>query len=368
MYDIQDEYRMHPFISPSDLKMFLTSTRKYKRIKLDHDITTKDRADTKAMKLGNAYDAYFCAGNKTEFLKEYIIVSHKKPGEKIALIVEEAYDYCITHLWNPNSLNFSNIQPTDCDLTYKPLEDVLMNAIKTYAYNEHWGLDARLRNVIKDGNNYFETLINENGRIGISLEEFTKIESKIEELEKDSIVGPTIRMIRNLELRPAHIEVKFQVELFDENTKTKGKMDLVIINHKSKTVVIIDIKSARSPDAFKTNYFLFRYDLQGSLYHHLNVLHAPTGYKVLPTKFLVIFKESDDAPLLYAMETHDIITAEIGGVLNTWGRVEGWRQIVEEIQWLEGNSDFTHRKAYLENKSEPISSLYSNPITPNYDF
>jgi hypothetical protein len=367
MYDIQDKYRMHPFNSPSDIKMFLKNPKTYKRIKIDQDITDADKRNTKSMLKGNAYDFYF-SSTEQEFFEVYYLMKFKLPSDKICQIVETIYEYCIEHLTNPNSLNYDNkITMSDLDLTYVPLQEFMKNLFNTFDYQKSWGIDAKINSIVSKGDEYFRSLMESKDKIVIDIQTYSDIKMKIEEVENDSVIGNTMRILRNPKLRPDYLEVSFQEEIINEDLKIKGKLDIKITNHKAKTIKGLDVKSALNPNKFQSNYFEYRYDIQGSIYQTLLEKTLPEGYTLAPFSFLAIFTEAEHNPTLYTMEEYDLITAKTGGLLNVQGQIEGWMPIIEEIEWLKENKpNFEHRKSYYENKTIFMKELYQNPIIYNF--
>jgi hypothetical protein len=189
--------------------MFLKNPKTYKRIKIDQDITDADKRNTKSMLKGNAYDFYF-SSTEQEFFEVYYLMKFKLPSDKICQIVETIYEYCIEHLTNPNSLNYDNkITMSDLDLTYVPLQEFMKNLFNTFDYQKSWGIDAKINSIVSKGDEYFRSLMESKDKIVIDIQTYSDIKMKIEEVENDSVIGNTMRILRNPKLRPDYLEVSF---------------------------------------------------------------------------------------------------------------------------------------------------------------
>lgn len=368
MYDTLDAYRMHDYISPSDVKLYLESPFDYKRIKLDKEITDKDRSSTAAMERGNYYDDYFCS-NKGEFEKKYKVFTKTMPPDKIASIVEAVYNYVIDNLFNTNSLNYDpNLKPNEISLSYKPLYDVILGFTSSFEYQLNWKEETRVNKVIDLGDEYFKFLFSESEKIAIDMQMKTEIETRINALLEDEIFGPTMRRIRAGS--SGDIEIKFQLELYEHDLKIKGKLDIVVINHKNKTITPFDLKTAKNPRLFKMNYYKYRYDIQGSMYTVLLKSHYKElypGYTVVPFTFIVIFTEHVAPALLYRMSEADLFLAQVGGEFHRQGIVDGWLPVINEINHqISVGSKFMHRKSVYDNKFVPIYDLFKSAILPDF--
>lgn len=370
MYDIQDPYRMHPYDAPSDIKLFINSPSTYKRIKIDKNITPEDMRTTKAMTRGNEYDDYFCLP-RDKFLDHYYVFAGRKPGDKVEAIVELIFEECLSDFCNPLSLNYLGLPLDKMDLTHKGLNARLTELITAYDYQGNWGMDARLKGIDKNGGTYFSQLAECGNKTMLDMETYNNLSAVINELEADSIWGPTLKALRNPALRPPHIEVIFQSEGYCDRLAIKGKRDIIIINHQAKTKQVIDIKTAESYHRFIYNYFTYRYDIQGDMYTAIEKLDPKNeGYKILPARFLVIYTGADTTERfhMFSMTLNDHLIAHNGGILGPIGKVEGWNPILQEINWHKQHNNFKHRKVYFDNNNVfKMEDILATQIVYKYD-
>jgi hypothetical protein len=130
-------------------------------------------------------------------------------------------------------------------------------------------------------------------------------------------------------------------------------MDKVIIDHQEKTISVYDLKCVWSVENFYEEYYLYRRAyIQAYLYYmaaiHLSLITPElNGYKVMPPKFIVCDSTNYFNPLIYELDSQDIVDACNGFVYK--GRTyPGVDSIIEDLKWsLETNTWNISRKNYL---------------------
>ncbi len=309
---------------------------------------------------------------RDEFLKKYFIFAGTKPGPKIENIIEIIFEKCLSDFCNPESLNYFGLPLEQMDLTHLKLEDILTELIIKEDYQANWKMPTRIQSVIDKGNKYFSQLTECADETMIDMDTFNGLAETMEVLENDSIYGPTIQAIRHASKRPDWVEVIFQSEGYCDQFGIKGKRDIKIINHKAKTIRIIDIKTAQTPEMFKYNYFKYRYDIQGDMYATLEEMYMGNNiYTVLNPQFLVIFKDRSISPRfsMYEMTKEDRVVARNGGNMGVVGYVEGWQPILDEIHiMIANNDDFKQRLQYRKNGNLfRMEDLFKTQIIYEYD-
>jgi hypothetical protein len=320
-----------------------------------------------AMERGNNYDDYFCNPGEA-FFKKYKLFKGKMPNDKIVFIVEQAYQYVVEHLINPNSMNYYPVpdnQELVIALNFKPLYDIIVQTMIEIDYQSNWKVDTRYNKIVEEGEEYFKFLMDDTSKKAIAIKDYTLMQDAIERIENDPIIGATIRAIRHGNI--PNIEVKFQAELYTDSLGIKGKLDILVLNHKAKTATVFDIKTAKNPNTFKINYYKYRYDIQGSMYKRLAAMNCPEDYTVMDTKFIVIYTDSTEPAFILGMTQADTELAELGGRFYQQGDVRGWHDIVKEIHWqIDNKTDFLYPKAYYEQKMITPAEIYKNAIVSDF--
>lgn len=134
---------------------------------------------------------------------------------------------------------------------------------------------------------------------------------------------------------------QFLVKYRPENHEPVGikiMPDLLVVNHKDKTVQPVDLKTSSAPAYdFKENFVKYRYDIQASLYTDVlaQVLKTAEGYEdytILPYLFTDVSR-SDKVPVTYVYNPK--AESQINGLCFGNGerqyQYKGWRDLLGEI-------------------------------------
>ena len=134
---------------------------------------------------------------------------------------------------------------------------------------------------------------------------------------------------------------------FDRDVKVKIMLDLLIVDHKNKTLQPVDLKTSSVPGfEFSKNFLQFRYDLQASMYTDVlaDVISKTEEYKdytILPFLFTDISR-TDKVPVTYEYDPHDP-SQEDGFCYESNGKIykhKTWQALLDEII----NYEETHAK------------------------
>lgn len=158
-----------------------------------------------------------------------------------------------------------------------------------------------------------------------------------------------------------NIELKFQLEIYWEfkGQKCKSKLDLVLIDHDSKEIHPIDIKtSGKSTFSFNLSSLQWRYDLQASFYstalywliNHSNDEYWSKfkDYSIKPFKFIVESSNYQGFPLIWECSDSFLLKGADGFYKD--GRYyKGFVQLIEEYVWHKTNNSWDYPKDVIEN-------------------
>jgi hypothetical protein len=149
---------------------------------------------------------------------------------------------------------------------------------------------------------------------------------------------------------------QYSLEFQYKNVVFRGILDLLVVNHKDKTIRIIDLKTgAKSASEFSNSFVKFRYYLQEAVYQagieKIKKDLKLEGYEVLPFQFLYISRY-EKIPLLYTVSQkwHD---AALKGFYTQSGyKYRGLDEIIDDISWHWKNQKFDFsREIYEQNGS-----------------
>ena len=152
------------------------------------------------------------------------------------------------------------------------------------------------------------------------------------------------------------IEVIYQLMIISEinGFPVKGMLDLVVINHLTKTITPFDLKITDMHQiAFKYHFKKMKYYLQGSLYREILKDYysdlIASGYTLEDFKFIV-YSRSDKFPFIWNMgsEWHD---KGLNGFTNNYGDHEkGVYELLDEYHYYIDNPDISIQKCFIENE------------------
>lgn len=136
-------------------------------------------------------------------------------------------------------------------------------------------------------------------------------------------------------------QLKFEGEY--DGIKIKGMLDSVVVDHKNKLIIPVDLKTGYKPSYnFPESYVKWGYSIQSNMYTYLleqNILTHEDykGYRVTDFIFIQI-SPSDFIPLVWK----DIHNKSMLPLMNSKGEVlcRNWRDILRELNgYLTNNAD-----------------------------
>ena len=134
----------------------------------------------------------------------------------------------------------------------------------------------------------------------------------------------------------------------------KSMMDKVIVDHKSKTVQVFDLKCTWSVENFYSEYYLYRRAyIQGFLYHKAAESWASEmgygDYEILLPRFIVCDSTNYMNPLVYKMTQNSMDNA-LDGFEHNGRQYPGVAQLIEDLKWTLDNDVWNiSRDNYIDN-------------------
>lgn len=135
----------------------------------------------------------------------------------------------------------------------------------------------------------------------------------------------------------AQFKTNFWIEA--ENVTVKIMPDLMVVNHKDKTIQLVDLKTSAMPAYdFAENFLKYRYDIQGSLYGDVigSIIAEDDEYRdytLLPYLFTDISR-TDKVPVTYQIDLSNGFSFSKGDKVYQY---KGWRELLAEILVYEAN-------------------------------
>jgi hypothetical protein len=137
--------------------------------------------------------------------------------------------------------------------------------------------------------------------------------------------------------------------------KFKSMLDKMIIDHQERTIQVYDLKCVWAVENFYREYYLYRRAyIQAFLYCRAVIdmtldINGPLyGYNVFPPKFIVCDSINYYSPLIYTLNSDDLLDA-YNGFEHKNQKYPGVKEIIKNLQWaLDMNTWGISRENYLK--------------------
>lgn len=283
--------------------------------------------DTQALKTGSLVnDLTF--QNKEYFDKHYYVFDGEKPTETLGRLC----DIILT--------NYVTI----------PNEEQILQII---SHNNLWSSTKKIELLKEKFNNdnfwnYLKCMFETTNKVIVSTSELNSAKElsnilKTHKYSKDIIDT-------NLD---THNEFFFEFKYLNFNFR--GIIDKIIINHKTKKIRFVDLKTgADNASEFENSFIKWRYYFQGTIYTLAfeavcNILGL-RGYTLEDFEFLYISKK-EKIPMLFKMPKN-WFKAGLNGFNIGKYRYRGLIELCDEIKWCVDNNEYETPKHIVENNGE----------------
>lgn len=301
----EQEYHDLPYWSYSTIA-------KYARNGFSAIATLHDKVKpTPEMEFGSLFDSFITKGKKT--LDEYIMCDITvPPAEKGVLDVLSS------------TCTYENFDEV-------PMLDV-MNAAETVSYQPKWKPDTRYAH-ISEYAKYYNTV-----KSGKKLVPKADWDDAIEmyRIFREDPYLKTIFCTKSTK----DIEYIYQPQFFTEwatehhgTVTIKCMFDLLVVNHKNKTIQPVDLKTSSMPAYdFPEHFVKMRYDIQGDLYTSvltqvIDSIPEYQDYTILPFLFTDVSR-ADMVPVTYTYDQTAGLSFTKGEKTYTYKR---WDELLDEI-------------------------------------
>ncbi len=204
-----EQYRSSDYISQSFLKMVLANNVK------------KDFKESIAIVLGSYVDMLLTSPDLSQSL--FIEDLAKRPSDTIRGFLVNTFKVLENEKVNENLE------------TYR---DLLINTARQAGYQNNWGDDAIWKSIFKDGEEYWKFLIQSKGRTIITSEEMRLSKTIASLAMSHPLTGKYF-------IDQPNVDKYYQLPLYwlYEDLPCKGLVDILIVEHETKTIYLTDIKS-----------------------------------------------------------------------------------------------------------------------------
>lgn len=306
----EQEYHDLPYWSYSTIA-------KYARNGFSAIATLHDKMKpTPEMEFGSLFDSFITKGKKT--LDEYIMCDITvPPAEKGVLDVLSS------------TCTYENFDEV-------PMHDVI-NAAETVSYQPKWKPDTRYAH-ISEYAKYYNTV--KSGKKLVPKADWDDAVEMYRIFREDPYLK-TIFCTKSTEEVEYLYQLQFCVPwlIEGEDVKVKCMFDLLIVNHKDKTIRPVDLKTSSMPAYdFPEHFVKMRYDIQAQLYTHVlqKVIaqdYELNEYTILPFLFTDISR-ADKVPVTYEIDLSGGFSFSKGDKVYQY---KSWEELLAEILVYEAN-------------------------------
>lgn len=185
----------------------------------------------------------------------------------------------------------------------------------------------------------------------VTTQDVTNAEKIVEELKTNFVTKDIVNRVNSNEWE---VHKQLQVEGYKiGNLQFKSMMDLVHINHLTKTLEVFDLKCSWAVENFLDDYYLYRRAyIQAFVYDcaitHYRDTYLP-GYMIKPIQFIVCDSTNYYNPLIYALTQEDLKEAKEG--FEYKGRQYiGVTELIANLEWAQTENQWSiSRENYESN-------------------
>ena len=295
-------------------------------------LISTEKVDTPSLRFGSLVDCILTAPE--EFDDRFYVADIDRFSDTIRKIVERIY------------LEHEEWTDQICEIN----EDVLIGVLNEESYQSNWKDRTRIDKIIDLGQDYYTVLKYSTGKIVISPQEFKEAQQCVQTLKTHPF---TYQIFECNEDEEIFYQLKFKARVFDVNARCM--FDIIRVNHKNKTIELIDLKTTgKNEEEFEKSFLDWNYWIQAQLYKSilLEVLGEDEyfgNFIMLDFKFLVINK-INLCPLIWDTKN---IHIEADKIKQKFGIT--YQSLLQDANWHMRNGKFDYsRKSYENNGCNPI--------------
>lgn len=230
-------------------------------------------------------------------------------------------------------------------------EHYMLGVIDMCDYGGSWKNETRINKVIEACSEYYNLLALLNGRILMPTLEYQRAVNCVTILKTHSYTKDYFEE----EMFNENIEKLYQLKfLLDDDSvihPVRCMFDLIIVDHKNKTIKPCDLKTtSKNEDSFQDSFIKWRYDLQATLYSFIlqRIIEKDEYFKdfiLLSFDFIVINKYNL-TPLVWEYKDNLIQ----GDRIDNFGNIyKSWQNLLSELTWHLNHQNFIYPKKAVEN-------------------
>ena len=331
------QYRAIYLDSSSSLKEFSTDRRKYHKKYILNEVVEDE--DSKAATMGRMVETLLMEPHLFDE-RFYVSTCMTTPTGLMFEFVEALYKHTVEATADDGTIT-------------RNFEDICKDAYTDSGFKIK--LDAVLTKFIgSDAEVYYKEIreVRPKHLTVVAAQEIANAEKIVIELKTNPTTAEIVNLVDDVQYS-VHNQLQVEgYELFGH--MFKSMMDKFILDHKSKTVQVYDLKCTWSVENFYNEYYLYRRAyIQGFLYHKAAESWASEmgygDYTILYPRFIVCDSTNYMNPLVYAMSDINMQDA-LNGFEYKGREYPGVAQLIGDLKWALDNDVWNiSRENYLTN-------------------
>ena len=342
-----NSYYEHPAISQSQLKLLLGPDPSIFNTIQEPDLYFEEK---KHFLIGDGVDMQLTRPIEEFNQKFHISNLQNKPSDTIKSIVNQVYDLVKEEV---GSLADKGLLR---DHTSK-----IIDSCNDHNYQPNWKTETRVAKVVEAWE-YWEDLKLAEGKTVLSSEENDLISQIVMSIRTSPNTSKYFQTSKD-------VEVLYQLAIYFpcQGVDCKALLDMVVIDHKEKTIQPIDFKTMGDQTIyFPKSLRQRRYDIQAAFYNEaLKSKHS--AYEILPFKFIVESTTNPGNPLVFTCNQELLEIGKSGRsayilcdksyvsdeytVYMKFDKIKGFHQLIEDYKWYM-EKDFETKREIVESQGE----------------
>lgn len=273
----EEEYRADPALSYSLLA-------KYERGGFNSIPTLFDKVESPSLTLGSAVDSIITGGTE-EFESRFFVADFPEISDTIVSIIKWLFD---------------KYKTTYTSLSKIPNE-YIVEATEQYQYYPNWKPETRAKVIKEKGEEYYNLLYLSDDKTILSNDTYNTVLSMVEALKESEATRWYFQDDNPFDNVERCYQLKFKHDFNDINYRCMA--DLLIVNHDTKEVIPIDLKTSYKHEYdFYKSFVEWSYSIQSRLYFRIIRANMDKDeyfkdFKLLDYRFIVVSK--DFKPLVW---------------------------------------------------------------------
>lgn len=311
----EEDYRKDPALSYSTLA-------RYEREGFSNLDKLFDKVETPSLTFGSAVDAIITGGQK-EFDERFMVADFPSIPDSVIKVVRYTFN---TYKDTYNSLN---------DVP----NDYLITMAQMCNYQPNWRPETRVKVIKEKGSEYYNLMYLAGDRIILDTTTYQDVCNAVDALKNSE--ATKFYFAENNPFEPEierFYQLKFKGEF--ENIPVRCMLDEIVVNHKDKTILPVDLKTTKSVITFNHSFYQWGYFIQAQLYTYIleqNIKNDDyfKDFKVLDYKFIAIDKYLL-LPVVFNYEgNHSIVS-----LIDSDGKErKPWRVLLKELNYYLTHSE-----------------------------